>query len=190
MDVPPFANQMLDAVGSIRGDIREIRVQFETFQKAQDTQWIRHDQEVIIRRAADAALETEINKAKGGMTVIKYVLSIGMPVLYALVLTLIGYVVHEVISLHDKAIMHENQLTNLSNQRLEKVTPPGWEEMQERQSNMEQTLSELKGSLQSIAAKKMPSVQVTTPAPVIYRQDVYPTPQRTNNNGKVEGRPH
>lgn len=160
-----LADNLIRDVGEIHGDIKAIRNDLEKFEATQTKQWERHDQEITIRRTSDAELERQINEAKGGFKTLKWVVVITVPLLYGSVAAALGYLVSEIIVLHDHKIMVDKDLQVLSSQRLEATIPPGWWDIVNDTSEMKQRMTKLEGAVNTLSRRPAPSVHTTVVVP-------------------------
>lgn len=175
--MPQYVHELLKTTGDIQGDIKQINVQMTLFQENQAKQWQRHDEEVIKRVAENKELTKQINLAAGSINTLKYI----APALWLVTLSCVGYLVHEIINLHDVSIVSVHAIEGLQQQRIQASIPPGWDDLLNRFTAVENNVSEIMGSTKTIAAKKQvaPHINVISAPPTVIRQEIYQATPRS-----------
>lgn len=165
-------DEILSAIGEIRGDVRGIKEYFGHFERTQQKQWEKYDLEAKERAKADAYLEKEINHAKGGLSTLKFM----VPLMWAVAMAVTGYMGHEIISLHDASLTQAGAMENI---KKAVVTPEGWAEVQQAALASQALIREMKGAqeemqkdIELLKAKPAPKI----PAPV-NKTVIVPAPQ-------------
>lgn len=185
-ETPVITREFLEAIGSIRSDIREIRTDLGHVSKTQEKQWLRIDEEVKERQRVDAHLLSRIDKSDGEKGAFKYV----TPFIWIVVFAMISWAASKLFSLNDAfLVMQSSTLSKADVEEMRGAASAAHNaaraaeesqevvrEIQDVQALMQEDIQALKEGVEKVARKPVPKVPrpinktttVIVPAPPDY----------------------